>query len=90
MGAVSVTDRNSLMMPLFSVTKARPSGAKRTLVGFLSPPKTTTSWNPGAIAAYAPAGIEKSPSAASRPSHLVPMRCGHCIGHSSPTREGRR
>src|SRR5947209_2313337 len=34
------------MMPFFCATKTRPSGENSTLVGWVSPLKTTWSWNP--------------------------------------------
>jgi hypothetical protein len=35
------------MRPLFSATKTRPSGEKRTIVGALRPVIATVSWKPG-------------------------------------------
>ena len=35
------------MTPLFSATNTRPSGEKRTAVGWVSPEKTISSWKPG-------------------------------------------
>jgi hypothetical protein len=41
------------MSPLFSVTKTRPSGEKRTEVGCVNPERTTDSENPaGKVAAW--------------------------------------
>jgi len=43
----------TLMSPLFSVTKTRPSGEKRTDVGCVNPERTTDSENPaGKVAAW--------------------------------------
>jgi ribosomal protein S7 len=43
----------TLMRPLFSATKTRPSGEKRTAVGNVNPEKTTDSENPaGKVAAW--------------------------------------
>ena len=44
-----VSDERSktLIIPLFSATKTRPSGAKRTAVGLVSPENTVRSENPG-------------------------------------------
>ena len=39
----------SLMSPLFSATITRPSGRKRTVVGLVSPLKTTVSEKPGCL-----------------------------------------
>src|SRR4051794_4929423 len=45
------------MRPLFSATNTRPSGAKRTAVGWLSPLNTVVSAKPeGSVTAAAPAG----------------------------------
>src|SRR5215216_1640146 len=46
-GVVSAMLSNTLMRPLFSATKTRPSEAKRKVVGSVSPEKTVVSWNPG-------------------------------------------
>ena len=46
-GVVSVRLSKTLMRPLFSATKTRPSGEKRTAVGWVSPLKTISSWKPG-------------------------------------------
>ena len=46
-GVVSVRLSKTLMRPLFSATNTRPSGEKRTAVGWVSPLKTISSWNPG-------------------------------------------
>jgi hypothetical protein len=47
------------MSPLFSVTKTRPSGEKRTEVGCVSPESTTDSENPaGNVAAWTGLVIE--------------------------------
>ena len=43
-GVVSARLSNTLMRPLFSATKTRPSGAKRTTVGWVKPLKATVSW----------------------------------------------
>ena len=45
-GVASCKLANTSMMPLFSATKTRPSGAKAIAVGTLRPWKTTVSWNP--------------------------------------------
>ena len=45
-GVVSVRLSNTLIRPLFSATKTRPSGEKLNCVGFVKPPNTTSSWNP--------------------------------------------
>jgi hypothetical protein len=43
-GVVSVRLSKTLIRPLFSATKTRPSEANRMAVGFVSPLKTTLSW----------------------------------------------
>jgi hypothetical protein len=49
----------TLMSPLFSVTKTRPSGEKRTAVGWVSPENTMDSENPaGKVAAWTVLVIE--------------------------------
>ena len=52
-GVVSKTLSKTLMTPLFSATKTRPSEAKRTTVGLVSPLKTVVSSNPAGGAASA-------------------------------------
>src|SRR5262249_25178591 len=42
---------NTLITPLFSATKTRPSGEKRIEVGLSRPEKTTVSWKPLGTAA---------------------------------------
>jgi hypothetical protein len=52
MGVVAERLAKTLMSPLFSVTKTRPSGEKWTEVGPTNPEKTTDSENPaGKVAA---------------------------------------
>ena len=46
-GVVSLRLSKTLIRPLFSATKTRPSDANSTWVGFVSPLKTTFSWKPG-------------------------------------------
>ena len=61
----SVSESNTLTRPLFSATKTRPSEAKRTAVGLVSPVNTVRSENPGGyVAARAVAGCRS----ASRPA----------------------
>jgi hypothetical protein len=51
-GVVAERLAKTLMSPLFSVTKTRPSGEKRTDVGCVNPERTTDSENPaGKVAA---------------------------------------
>jgi hypothetical protein len=51
-GVVSLRLSKTLMRPFFSATKTRPSLAKRTAVGVLSPLKRLDSWKPlGSVAA---------------------------------------
>ena len=45
-GCVSDSESNTLISPLFSATKTRPSEAKRTAVGLVSPENTVRSENP--------------------------------------------
>ena len=46
-GVVADTLAKTLMSPLFSATKTRPSAANWKAVGWTSPPKTSASWKPG-------------------------------------------
>ena len=56
-GVGSVRLSKTLIRPLFSATKTRPSGEKRTTVGLVRPLKTTVSWKPlGSVAVCAAAG----------------------------------
>ena len=57
-GVVSVRLSNTLMMPLFSATKTRPSGAKCTEVGFVRPLMAVDSKKPGAARASSVAPAE--------------------------------
>ncbi len=50
-GVVAERLLNTLMRPLFSATKTRPSDAKRTAVGLTSPLSATVSWNPLTVTA---------------------------------------
>ena len=44
---VSPSPSKTLISPLFSATKTRPSGEKRTDVGWVTPEKAVVSWKPG-------------------------------------------
>jgi hypothetical protein len=58
-GVVAERLAKTLMSPLFSVTKTRPSGEKRTDVGCVNPERTTDSENPaGKVAAWTRLVIE--------------------------------
>ena len=46
-GVVSPRPSKTLMLPVFSATKTRPSGEKRTAVGGLRPLNAVVSWKPG-------------------------------------------
>jgi hypothetical protein len=46
-GVVSLRSSKTLTTPARSATNTRPSGEKRTAVGWLSPLKTVVSENPG-------------------------------------------
>ena len=56
MGAESDRLSNTLMMPLFSATKTRPSGENRTAVGLFNPLSTTSSTKPRGNVPCATAG----------------------------------
>jgi hypothetical protein len=58
-GVVAERSAKTLMSPLFSATKTRPSGEKRTDVGCVSPESTMDSENPaGKVAAWTGLVIE--------------------------------
>ena len=64
----AVSESNTLTTPRFSATNTRPSGAKRTAVGLVSPLNVIDSWKPaGRVAAFA-AGAVPASMAASDPS----------------------
>jgi hypothetical protein len=66
-GVVSVRESNTLMTPRFSATNTRPSGEKRTTVGFWRPLNTTDSWKPAGRVAALAAGAVPAIRAASDP-----------------------
>jgi hypothetical protein len=58
-GVVAERVAKTFMKPLFSATKTRPSGEKRTAVGSVNPERTTDSENPaGKVAAWTVLVIE--------------------------------
>jgi hypothetical protein len=58
-GVVAERVAKTLMSPLFSATKTRPSGEKRIAVGCVSPENTADSVNPaGKVAAWTVLVIE--------------------------------
>ena len=78
------------MRPLFSATKIRPSGAKRTAVGFVSPLSATVSWKPAGGAAAAARSVAVAPLSAAppnAPSSAAGAVAGAISVHSS-TRSG--
>ncbi len=71
-GVASFRLSNTLMIPLFSATKTRPSAAKRTAVGLVRPLKTTASWKPaGTVPASAGCAPANETPNASTPSAAV-------------------
>ena len=71
------------MRPLFSATKTRPSGAKRTTVGFVSPLKTTVSWKPDGNVDAGAAGAS-APARADRTTTAVTVIARRYVGMTSP------
>jgi hypothetical protein len=71
-GEVAERLEKTLMRPLFSATKTRPSGEKRTTVGFDNPEKTTDSENPGGnVAPSTIGGVgTRHPNTAQIPTHI--------------------
>src|SRR5262245_29410364 len=74
-GVGSRTLSNSLISPLFSATSTRPSGRKRSVVGWSSPPKTTASEKPGCLKLVA-ARAGKARSAVTRSNAVGAARRG--------------
>jgi hypothetical protein len=84
-GVVAVRLANTLITPLFSATKTRPSGEKRIEVGLSRPEKTTVSWKPlGTAAATGRIRPERRPGASVRN-----LSCGarSLAGTEAPRRE---
>ena len=48
---MSPSPSKTLISPLFSATNTRPSGEKRTAVGWVRPLKAVVSWKPGSMPA---------------------------------------
>ncbi len=67
-GVVSERLSKTLITPLFSATKTRPSEAKRTTVGLVRPLKATVSWKPLGTAALADGAPRTAPTANRQPS----------------------
>src|SRR5215212_9774028 len=67
-GVGSVSESKTLITPRFSATNTRPSDAKRTTVGLVSPLKTVDSEKPDTGAACAAVGVAstKIPDATSK------------------------
>src|SRR6185312_5140894 len=53
-GSVSSSPSNTLITPLFSATKTRPSLANRSVVGLSRPLMATVSWKPEGTVVVAP------------------------------------
>ena len=71
------------MRPSFCATKTRPSGEKRTTVGFASPLKTTLSWKPVGNVDAGAAGASAAARADSRTT-AVTVTARRYLGMPSP------
>ena len=84
-----MSDRLSktLTIPLFSATKTRPSGEKRTAVGSVSPEKTISSWKPaGSVAA--PAGSVELDTATDDANVVIATNAAKRLARSAERRPG--
>ena len=76
---------NTLMMPLFSATKTRPSAAKRTAVGEVRPVKTVVASNPEgstmAVALRLPTRTAATARSIRATDRMCAMRSGYMAGH---------